>query len=237
MDLRDVLEKIGLTANEAKLYLIILEKSNVTPGELAKAAELHRSSIYDTLKMLKHKGLIADVRINNKHYFKPINPQKFIDIQKEKIQLITEHMPQLLSLHLKEKPEQEIKVYTGLGGIKAIFEDIMREGKDVDVFGSESDYEQKLTYHMHQFKRHFEKNGLRIRHIVRQGVFPDKPETGEVRYIQSETKSPVTTDIYGNKIAIILWSDEPNGIIIKNKLAADSYRSYFNFMWQNAAKS
>ena len=108
--------------------------------------------------------------------------------------------------------------------------------KVVEVFGSASDYEQTMPYHSKKFKKHFETHGLRVRHIVRAGAFPDKPDTGEIRYIQTETLSPVSTNIYGNRVAIILWGEEPNGVIIKNKLAADSYRAYFNFMWEKAEK-
>jgi HTH-type transcriptional regulator, sugar sensing transcriptional regulator len=236
MNLKDVLEQTGLTPNEAKIYLIILERSICAPGELAKAAELHRSSIYDTLKSLQQKGLITDIIIDKKHLFKPINPEKFIDVQREKIDILRDHMPQLMNLHFKSKVDHDIKVYTGKSGIKAIFEDIIRSGKDLDVFGSESDYETILPYTLEKFKRHFEKNNIRIRHIVRKGLSPNRPKTCEVRYINSKERLPVATNIYGNKVAIIIWSDEPNGVIIKNKLNADTYRAFFNFMWGSAER-
>ena len=40
----------------------------------------------------------------------------------------------------------------------------------------------------------------------------------------------------GDKIALIIWTDEPEGIIIENEAAAKAYRSYFEFMWGHANK-
>ena len=37
-----------------------------------------------------------------------------------------------------------------------------------------------------------------------------------------------------DKIAIIIWTDEPEGIIIENKAAAKAYKSYFDILWENA---
>jgi len=47
-------------------------------------------------------------------------------------------------------------------------------------------------------------------------------------------ESPAVTNIYGDKIAIIIWTDEPEGIIIENALAAKAYKSYFDFMWKHS---
>jgi len=46
----------------------------------------------------------------------------------------------------------------------------------------------------------------------------------------------ITTNIYANKIAIILWTDIPEAVIIKDKSAAEAYRSYFEILWKNSNK-
>ena len=44
----------------------------------------------------------------------------------------------------------------------------------------------------------------------------------------------VTTNIYSNKIAIILWTEVPEAIIIENKHAAESYKDYFEILWKSS---
>ncbi|MAE13486.1 hypothetical protein CMO92_02890 [Candidatus Woesearchaeota archaeon] len=57
-----------------------------------------------------------------------------------------------------------------------------------------------------------------------------------VRKIPSKTESPVVTNIYKNKIAIIIWSEIPEAILIENAQAANAYRDYFDFMWKHGMK-
>src|SRR3989344_3131447 len=56
------------------------------------------------------------------------------------------------------------------------------------------------------------------------------------RYLPNVSESSAVTNIYGDKIAIIIWTDEPEGIIIENSAAAKAYKSYFDVMWKNARK-
>jgi len=54
----------------------------------------------------------------------------------------------------------------------------------------------------------------------------------KVRYL--EVKSPATTTIYNDKVAIHILTDKPLIIIIKNKDIADGYRNYFEILWKIA---
>ena len=65
----------------------------------------------------------------------------------------------------------------------------------------------------------------------------------EVKYPKSEVKytkagfEPLTETIIRNdKIGIIIWSDKPLGIIIRQKEAAKSYDQFFKIMWDGATK-
>ena len=58
-----------------------------------------------------------------------------------------------------------------------------------------------------------------------------------MRYVPKCVLSPAVTTVYKDKVAIILWTVIPEAIIIDNKDAAESYRSYFEFMWKHAHTS
>lgn len=62
--------------------------------------------------------------------------------------------------------------------------------------------------------------------IIRKGRKENDSKTSEYRYLSSVEESPAVTNIYGDKIAIIIWTDEPEGIIIENPAAAKAYKSY-----------
>ena len=73
--------------------------------------------------------------------------------------------------------------------------------------------------------------------IVRRGREAEADKLTEVRYVHERTLSPIVTNIYGDKVAIILWTDSPEAVMIENKASADSYRAYFELLWKQARQT
>ena len=49
--------------------------------------------------------------------------------------------------------------------------------------------------------------------------------------------SPAATNIYGNKVALIVWSENPFVVLIESKEIADSYRKKFEMLWKKCSKN
>jgi len=58
----------------------------------------------------------------------------------------------------------------------------------------------------------------------------------EFRYYDDISESPAVTNIYGDKVAIIIWTENPEAIIIENAAVAKAYKSYFDILWKNGKK-
>ena len=72
---------------------------------------------------------------------------------------------------------------------------------------------------------------------MRKGRKEIDSKTSDHKYLPNLAESPAVTNIYGDKIAIIVWTDEPEGIIIENAAAAKAYKSYFDFMWKHGKEA
>ena len=59
------LEKIGLTSNEASIYLTLLELGSSNINGIAEKLGSHRRTIYDCLIRLEQKGLTSHVIEND----------------------------------------------------------------------------------------------------------------------------------------------------------------------------
>src|SRR3989338_463264 len=55
----EVLEQVGLSKNETKVYLALLEIGAATAGEIASQAKIHRTNVYDAMERLLEKGLVT----------------------------------------------------------------------------------------------------------------------------------------------------------------------------------
>ncbi|MFC1801544.1 TrmB family transcriptional regulator [Nanoarchaeota archaeon] len=235
MDIRQTLEQIGLSHNETKAYLALLKLGSASAGKISKEASVDRSATYDSLKRLLEKGVISYNVVAGKKVFRAIDPQNLVNFLKEKQDLAERVMPQLTGMFKLPKEKHDVTLYYGLKGIKSIFQDIIRTGKDNLMFGSEGQFGERMPYYAPLFLKQKKEKGIKTRAIVRIGRKSGSRSLTERRYIEKKTVSPVVTNIYGNKIAIIVWSDTPEGVIIENKQAADSYREFFEVMW-GAAK-
>ena len=76
--------------------------------------------------------------------------------------------------------------------------------------------------------------GIKTQLIIRKDRKEMPGKNSEYRYLPNISESPAVTNIYGDKVAIIIWTDEPEGIIIENAAAAKAYKSYFDSMWKYA---
>ncbi len=232
------LQDIGLTSAETRVYLAVLELGSSLAGEISKKTGMHRRSIYDAVERLLQKGLIAFVKKNNRKYFQADHPQKLLLQLKEKEHNLTALLPELALKYSLSKERQEASIFTGVQGLKAIFNDQIQEQKEILVFGASTDVNTILQYYLPHYEN------ARIRHQIpvkiiydesaRNDIHLKKSQLLQVRFIPQAYRSPSSTNIYGDNVAILLWSDEPLAILIKNKRIAEAYRKFFALMWKIA---
>ncbi|MBS3080404.1 hypothetical protein J4221_02955 [Candidatus Pacearchaeota archaeon] len=230
------LEKLGFSPNEIKVYLTLNDYGSLKAGRIAKLAKIDRSSCYNTLKLLLEKGLASYVLIGKVKWFQATGPKRLLEYIKEQEEDVLGILPELQERHSSSKIEGQVRLFKSIKGVKAIFLDIARTRKDNFVFGSEGQFSEKMPEFALQFDRLKKENKIKTKLIIRKGRKELDNKTTTYRYLDNVEESPAVTNIYGDKIAIIIWIDEPEGIIIENKAAAKAYKSYFDILWKNAKK-
>ena len=63
-----ILEKLGLTETESKIYMILLRLGSTHVTPVIKKAELHRATVYDVLDRLIEKGLVSYIIKEGKRF-------------------------------------------------------------------------------------------------------------------------------------------------------------------------
>ena len=56
----------------------------------------------------------------------------------------------------------------------------------------------------------------------------------QFKFIPNEFTAPTTIFVYGDKTAIIAWSETPVATLISSKEVAESYNKYFELLWKIA---
>src|SRR3989339_86530 len=81
---KEILEEIGLSPNEAKIYEALLALGVASAPKIAEQAGVHKRNIYDTLPRLLKKGLIYNIVDAKENRYALVEPNKLNDLIWEK---------------------------------------------------------------------------------------------------------------------------------------------------------
>jgi len=228
------LENLGFSTNEAKVYFALLKLGSVRAGTISKETQLNRTTTYDVLRRLLDKGLASYVVQANRKWFKPANPNRVLEMIQEKEEDAKEILPDLVHIYKKPKEEHNITLFYGYKGVKTVFEDFLREGKPICVIDPQPHLLDMMPYYAPHFVREIVKKNIEIKFIASKGVDVKPTKTTVVKYLSKLINSVTSLNIYGDKIAITVWTEPMEAVIIKNKIAADAFREYFDIIWKVA---
>jgi len=235
MDIYEKLQQAGLTGNEAKVYLELLKKGELSANQIAKNIGMDRTLTYTVLNHLIEKGQVNYVVKEKKKIFSCSNPENLLNPIKSKEIFISDLIKELKKIKTKKQEEIQINVYEGKEGVRTLMREIIKTKQFLAFGGTGRAYD--LLYEMPAIAKKLEKTKSFAKIIVGEeykGHEFTKYKNIEVK--SANIKGEATTTIFENIVSIHLIKDKPIVIIIKNKDIADSYKNYFNYMWKKAKK-
>lgn len=126
-------------------------------------------------------------------------------------------------------------------GVKTFYNESLEKGEDFVVFGGP---EESVNIMGELFWKNYDIKRAAKKISVRMIFNPSLREYGknaenkftEIRYFKRDFEPLTETHIQGDSVAVIVWTEEPVIFVMKDKLAADSYRKFFEDMWKQAKK-
>ena len=120
-------------------------------------------------------------------------------------------------------------------GVKTIFEDQLQDKKTVYVIGASRSVRDIMKYYI----PHYTNKRIKLKvplHMIYAGERRDVPiKLTKIKYLSKEFGTLVSTNIYGDKVAIILWLEhDPVAILIKQPDVAKTFKNYFDMLWAMA---
>ena len=244
--MEEILESIGLTKSEVKVYLSLLELGSSSVGKIIEKSKVTSSKIYELLDKLIQKGLVSSVIKKGVKYFEAAPLSRILDYLNEKesqlknqINSIKNILPELELKQKLSKEVSEISVYKSMKGVETIFSIILnslKKGDEYYVFGARSGATEAQRIFLLKYHDKRTAKGIRLKILFSKDLQNiakpyEQMKLTETRYMDSQLMSPTQTMIVKDKTIIILWKENPMGIIIENKEIAESYKKYFWFLW------
>ena len=247
---KGILEKLGFTQGEIKVYLALLKLGKSSSGKIVDISGVSKSKVYEILERLTNKGIVSQVIENNIKTFQAMHPKELLNYYEQKEhefkktkQELKKILPEYENLY-NIQDKQEVTVYRDYEGLKKILNMVisnLNEGDNFYVFVTPTTPKDFNYFYEFDRQRIEKKINLKI-------IYNNEVDINSINLIKKKDKNyffpkvlgsgfntPAVFNLFKDKTAIIVWSEKPIGILIENKETTSSFRKYFEVLW-NLAK-
>src|SRR3989338_8022507 len=246
----DELKKIGLSENEARVYLALLELGSETAQEIAKKAGVKRATTYVQLDALMKMGLVTSFEKGKKSYFRAEDPEHLMKIaerekkvSRERESALEEILPDLGKLYLSAGERPRVRFFDGVEGLETMQAEFLKSGAElVESFSSADDVAKIFPKFGEEYEPQKIKKKIQSKVIYTSANCSFLKEVDmialrESRYIPPD-EFPVSCDIsiYKNTVSISVLRGKIFGILVEGEEIAKSMRSFFKLAWEAAEK-
>lgn len=240
----ELLQEIGLSKSQAKTYLRLIEKGELSPPEVAKLTGETRSNAYMILQKLEELGLIEKLEKTKKITYQPLNPVALERLAGERRQAtakienqIKQLMPQFLSYFYSFTEKPGIRLLQGEEGLKEIYTDTLRTKRDIYFLRTPSKAQILGDNFFTRYKQKRADLGITAHAFTKDTVFArqvakdDKINKMIRTWIKPEDyTAPVEINVYGDKVAFLVFGEDVMGVIIQSAPIAESMRQVFRML-------
>jgi sugar-specific transcriptional regulator TrmB len=233
------LERLGLSPQEAAVYLALMKVGESSVGAIISQTGFHRDLVYGALSRLEQQGLVQSLEKKKIRHYQAADPALLARRAKEKAELAASILPQLHELFTQ--PVVSVRIYEGVDGLEEIEKDwaaSLKDGEEFYAIGGAGKAWYDLGKHFGFMKYHkrLYARGIRVKTVtyptevagIRESELPG---FNPIRVLPEEFNVPSSTIIYADKILIQIFGEQYVGVMVQSKAVSDSYRQYFQVLW------
>lgn len=247
---QEILQEAGLSPNEAKIYEAMVELGESTISKIAVSSGVHRRNAYDAMNRLVDKGLCFEILSGGENRYNAVDPGKLLELVSEKQQKIQAILPGLQKKFVKRIAPEEAYIYRGYEGQKNIWRDILRIGANTHNIGAKAQwFDPKLDSARVEFFKEAKRKRLKFHLLFDHEVkiqMPDFPKTYPAelhyRFLPKEYSTNSIVHIFGDYVVTYTgvglgkMSENTVFFVIRSRDLAESYRTWFWYMWKQSSE-
>jgi sugar-specific transcriptional regulator TrmB len=241
------LSELGLSEEEAIVYLAVLELGGAFASTIARKAGISRVNCYYILDNLRKTGLITCNLKRNIKFFVAEPPQVLVNQMEERYERAKKVLPHLLAVTNIHAFKPVIRSYEGLEGIKAIFDQTLQAKSEVLGYTNLEALGNLLPEYLPSYTQKLVKRKIKTRLLSPStdkargfiekfypAAYPE--ELVEILFVNpKEFGFETQIAIYDHFVAIMsLNPNELIGVLIESPVYARTQRAVFNLSWLGA---
>jgi sugar-specific transcriptional regulator TrmB len=246
--MEETLKKAGLSAEEAQVYMSLIESGAQSATQLGLGTNVARTYVYAVTKSLIAKNLAKESKRGRLTVFEATSPDhllSLIEAKKLEVTAAERELEGVLGV-LKSKfssveAKPVVTYFEGVEGIKKVYKDTLSVGQPILALVETSKVHPEIyEWVTKEYAPRRIQARISVKAIVTSGPSTEaytelnEREFRETRLVDS-SQFPFEHEIniYGDKLAIINHNKESKliGIIIENKATSDTFKSWFGLTW------
>jgi sugar-specific transcriptional regulator TrmB len=232
------LEDLGLSMNESKVYLTLLELGDSGAGKIAQKSKIHRTNVYDALQKLVEKGLVFYFTKNDTKTYQAADPEHLSNLIQQKERRLNSIMPKLnLLKDLSESQRRSVTIAEGMVAVRNSMLGHLKWNEPIYTIGSPAVAAALSMPFLTQFHKKRIEQGVPMIHIynmdsLERARVMNQMKLTQARVLPKEFNSLISTGICGEEVTFRIWGDNAIVIKIKCKELAEAYLSYHKMLWE-----
>ena len=239
-NLKQILTDVGLSDNQASVYLASLALGPTTPVKIANAAGIKRTTVYPVIESLQRTGLMnIEIRGLKKQYFAE-SPDKLESIVEMRHQQLKKSLGSLSALHNLKSGESSIKYFDGVDSVKTVYNSLLDDieaKQDYLIISSPQEWFELDPDFFKDFIDRRSKLDIKIRSLLLDSKIARDYKDNERNYNLKAKILPKNISFKANiviipkKIMIHQLVPPIWAIIIENQYIVETHQQFFEMMW------
>jgi len=237
--MQSLTQSLGLSPQEARVYVAALELGEATMQELARKSKVKRTTIYHFIDELLSRQFLLETRRKKRKVYSAVAPEHLLEIAKTRMWELERSLPVLRAIHNRSTRKPRVTFHEGIEGIKEIYNDMLTTGQPIVGW---SDYKHMWSALGLEYCRYFPLERAK-RGIPFQSIVSDSPESRKIaakdHEVLRQTKFLRSVDlrteinIYGPKILLASFRSRPAfAVLIEDPDIAETMRITWKELWE-----
>jgi sugar-specific transcriptional regulator TrmB len=243
---QEILKKLGLNANEAHIYELLLTKGRTKARDLLTDSGLGRGNLYNVLTSLVSQGL-ATVAEGKQQIYEAAEPSHLailVDDQKRRADRLAQEfqgeLPKLLSTFNLTTGKPAIQVFEGIEGVEIALMESLSAKSSIYTYLDPSAFSEDVAKLNARYIALRQRKG-----ITKRIILPDNE--GSRQYVANATKElteyllipglpampEIAVEMYGDTVTYLnLRGGKTISVIVRDISIASMHLAQFEFLWK-----
>lgn len=239
LEIEPALVGIGLSKQEAAVYLAVYTLGEATASQVAKEQGLKRTTVYPILKKLAGQGMINTYIKKSRQVYRAEKPDRLAKIYSGKLQHFVDLIPTLKTLQRTSSLDYGLRFIETRQELERFYKDIIDDyaGKEYRSIGDVRGWEDIDPEFFTWYRKARARARIKIRILLTDSSKDTNPTEKSLlrdyRYLPPEYQFRCSIDIYKDKILIVSPELNSLAVVIAVPAMMDIFSSMFEMIWNS----